>query len=255
MKLCCKYCGNEFSVYPSEYKRSKPKYCSNNCFTLDYYGSTKVLINCLNCGKEKTVFPADIKRGKAKFCSKECSVNYDKKQHLVEIKCEGCGKIFNRKSYKINDKRKFCSHECFLKTSSPLNNYLGINHPLWNGGNGKVGRKRTSETIKWRTKILSRDGYKCVICGSSERLEADHKWPISVAPHLEFEIENGRTLCHECHKRTFTYGAKNVLFLRFMKKLLKEITKNTPSPDEIIETANKVKEDYPELRGDNYESL
>ena len=60
----------------------------------------------------------------------------------------------------------------------------------------------------WRRLVLQRDGYRCVICGSKERLEADHVKPYSRVPELRFDVGNGRTLCHECHKKTDTYGGR-----------------------------------------------
>lgn len=88
----------------------------------------------------------------------------------------------------------------------------GVNHPNWKGGvtsaNARLAAKRRSGTKKWRQKILARDKYACTICGSNERLEVDHIKPISLFPDLALSLENGRTLCHECHKLTSTYGGK-----------------------------------------------
>jgi 5-methylcytosine-specific restriction endonuclease McrA len=47
-----------------------------------------------------------------------------------------------------------------------------------------------------------------VFCGSAENLEADHIQPKKLYPHLKYEVSNGRTLCHNCHTKTETYGGK-----------------------------------------------
>lgn len=61
--------------------------------------------------------------------------------------------------------------------------------------------KRTSnaDDKKWRKSVLQRDGYKCVECGSTDRLNAHHIKPWSQFPGLRRELSNGQTLCLTCH--------------------------------------------------------
>ena len=40
------------------------------------------------------------------------------------------------------------------------------------------------------------------------KLNADHIKPFSLFPELRFDLNNGRTLCVECHKKTDTYCEK-----------------------------------------------
>ena len=62
----------------------------------------------------------------------------------------------------------------------------------------------------WRSAVLRKDGYKCVLCGDDRKsvLEVDHIKPFSLFPELRFAIDNGRTLCINCHKKTKTYGGR-----------------------------------------------
>lgn len=46
-----------------------------------------------------------------------------------------------------------------------------------------------------------RDGWKCVRCGSRQRLEVDHIEPVRDRPDLGFELTNLQTLCGKCHGR------------------------------------------------------
>src|SRR5438477_7890883 len=75
---------------------------------------------------------------------------------------------------------------------------------------------------RWRVALFIRDKYKCVLCGQvGGWLEGDHHpIPLSVIIRefyiktvadalqcrLLWDIDNGRTLCHDCHERTPTYG-------------------------------------------------
>lgn len=48
-------------------------------------------------------------------------------------------------------------------------------------------------------------------------LEADHIKPYSLFPELRYEVDNGRTLCVDCHKKTPTWGKK---ILTYKKQLM-----------------------------------
>jgi hypothetical protein len=86
---------------------------------------------------------------------------------------------------------------------------LGINNPSWKGGITPINRViRTSKLYKlWRQMVFQRDNFTCVWCGAKDvYLNADHIKPFAYFPELRFYINNGRTLCVPCHKKTDTYG-------------------------------------------------
>lgn len=74
--------------------------------------------------------------------------------------------------------------------------------------NSETTRPNSPEYLHWRMACLVRDGHRCVSCNSTNRLEVDHIKPWSLYPGLRFDIANGRTLCHDCHAKTPTYGGK-----------------------------------------------
>jgi 5-methylcytosine-specific restriction endonuclease McrA len=91
---------------------------------------------------------------------------------------------------------------------------LGPKHWRWRGGEKRyVG----IDYKNWRKAIFERDNYTCQICGArngngkSIQLNADHIKPWADYPELRFDIDNGRTLCIECHRETDTYGRKLVM--------------------------------------------
>jgi len=58
--------------------------------------------------------------------------------------------------------------------------------------------KLTKEDKDWANKVKDRDGWCCVVCGNSERLNAHHI--IARENHeTKFEIDNGLSLCPKHH--------------------------------------------------------
>ncbi len=92
--------------------------------------------------------------------------------------------------------------------------FKGKNNPNWKGGVTPINEQvRKSIDYKiWRKAVFERDNYTCQCCGEKEKvsgkLEADHIKPLAYFPELRFAIDNGRTLCRECHKKTDTYLVK-----------------------------------------------
>ena len=88
------------------------------------------------------------------------------------------------------------------------------NHYCWKGGITPVNEKirKSLEYRIWRTAVFERDDYTCIWCGlksgngKAVTLHADHIKPFADYPELRFAIDNGRTLCVECHKKTCTWG-------------------------------------------------
>lgn len=84
-------------------------------------------------------------------------------------------------------------------------------HPNWKGGITPINQKiRSSQVYKaWRKAVFERDDYTCKKCGEKGGyLHADHIKPFSMFIEERFNIDNGRTLCRPCHRKTDTYGRK-----------------------------------------------
>ena len=88
----------------------------------------------------------------------------------------------------------------------------------WKGGITPINNaiRNSLEYKLWRKAVYERDNLTCVWCGKKggwnkntrERIviNADHIKPFALFPELRFAIDNGRTLCVNCHKTTSTYG-------------------------------------------------
>jgi len=89
-------------------------------------------------------------------------------------------------------------------------NRSGELHPCWQGGKtSEVNKLRNTKEYKlFRKTVLNRDNHMCTICSNTKSLEVDHIKPRYLYPELQFDINNGRVLCSDCHKKTETYGPK-----------------------------------------------
>src|SRR3990167_1496308 len=118
-------------------------------------------------------------------------------------KCLECGKTLGS-SYQA----KRCSRH-------RANHLMGENSPHWRGGKGTERHKLMGryEYRIWREAVFARDNWTCQKCG--ERgcyLEANHIKPWALYPELRYAIDNGETLCRNCHKQTDTWGIKALIY-------------------------------------------
>lgn len=182
-----------------------------------------IIKNCIICNKEFRVKP--YMENKAKFCSLKCfGINikgkkswiYGKKHNKESLKKMRIAKLLNPSKYWLG-KKFTIEHRGKISIGklghkAPKSAFKKGVHP-WN----YLGIKVLSELQKlhytreyrdWRKKVLTRDNYMCKSCESNEHLETDHIKPFSLYPEFRFDVNNGRTLCHECHKKTETYGSR-----------------------------------------------
>ncbi len=130
-----------------------------------------------------------------------------------ERQCKYCGEPLPRYITKIGRNkgfRKTCgSSECRSKACSNNGPKSGKDHPKWIVDRSSLKYRPRTEQNWWRKAIFERDNYTCKECGQyGGRLQADHILPYSTFPEARWNLDNGRTLCVECHKKTPTYARK-----------------------------------------------
>lgn len=151
-------------------------------------------------------------------------VPHNKGKGNVSFKCEACGSVVIDKPYR---RRRTCSKEC-------RGALRGKTH--WNYRDGGVAhhqRERMwAECKEWRLAVLRRDRRKCLACSSTKRLVAHHLDGWAKHPELRFDVDNGATMCHDCHwqfhRDTSHRHATKAMFNAWL-----EGRKRHPSPDRV----------------------
>ncbi len=115
------------------------------------------------------------------------------------------------------EQRRVLSEKAKIRSASPewrkmmSDRAKGEKSSLWRGGltSKNCTIRNSFEYRLWRSAVFERDSWTCIWCRKrGGKLEADHIKPFCFYPELRFAIDNGRTLCRDCHKKTDTYGSK-----------------------------------------------
>ena len=87
----------------------------------------------------------------------------------------------------------------------------GENNGSWKGG-ATPENKRIRNSIEfrlWREAIFARDNWTCQKCKTrGGKLHPHHIKAFADYPEIRFALDNGITLCKDCHKKTKNYGNK-----------------------------------------------
>lgn len=141
-------------------------------------------------------------------------------------------------------RRKMTDEEKKKHGLALVGKYKGEKHHFWKGGISGLRDliRHSFKYRQWRSDVFTRDDFTCQICGvrsgNGKRvdLNVDHIKlfaqiiqennikTVDEANDCEelWNINNGRTLCQECHRKTDSFGVKS-------HKLLKKLyeTRNT----------------------------
>lgn len=175
--------------------------------------STKMPYLC-KCGNSHEMSLANFKKGK------RCPACVGKTQWTLEIvravfRSHGC-ELIEEEYSGINAAMRYrcdCGNnsftslgnflkgvrckECGIKKLSGANNYL-YDPSLTDAHREK--KRLFPEYSVWRKQVLSRDNYTCNICGArGQRMHAHHLDSYARNPALRTDVDNGVTLCKECH--------------------------------------------------------
>ena len=139
---------------------------------------------------------------------------------LLGVECKYCRKIFIPKIYEINNRiasilnkvgsehNIYCSKKCKQSCSTYRQaRYTKDNKPYKE--NIRVDQKFWSDLVK------TRDNYTCQKCGVKEKIMyAHHIDPVINNPIESADIDNGITLCRNCHKKIHSSKGCSLLDLK-----------------------------------------
>ncbi len=175
----------------------------------EVYGFTKgytpwnkgehILITCKLCGK---VFDVEPNHSDRIYCSIDCSSKDRPKGYK--------NKFSARQPRTDEEKQKISKYQ-------QTHRRVGSDHPNYIDGGHRTERQKEMarcEYKNWRKSVFERDDYTCQMCGQyGGYLQVDHIKPWLLYPELRYDLNNGRTLCVPCHKKTDTWGllSRNVV--------------------------------------------
>ncbi len=141
-----------------------------------------------------------VKRGTELYVNvKDLPLNSEKK---VQYKCDICGGIYNiqYKGYITNCANKDMCKKCYYQL---LQDQSKEETPNYNPNLEAELRKRRNydgKIINWRKQVFIRDDYTCWKCGKKGGYKnAHHINPYHKNKELRYDVNNGITLCKECH--------------------------------------------------------
>lgn len=191
----------------AEYVRSKDKLdfiCSCGAAASIAFDKFRVGQRCVNCrGKragEKMRLSYDfVKRRFAEGGCELLSKEYEAFHEKLRYKCS-CGKeaYIAYAKFQAGQRCKYCkSDRISAKTRGSLN-------PAYKADKTdeqRIKDRKFPEYLEWRRKVYERDDYACQTCGMRGRtLNAHHIQSYAKFPELRTDIDNGITLCADCHK-------------------------------------------------------
>jgi len=214
-----------------------PKY-KNKSGKLIYKRGNKIKVKVTDLQKRsniKVLCKCDI-------CGKERWLNYNTYSDL----CENCFQKTNefKEMVRKTHKGRKCSEETKTKMkenswthcdrydeirleisermsgkNNPMFGKLGKQNPCWNPDLTDEERRKQHCVIgisRWRKKVKERDNQTCQCCGSKNHLEAHHINNFRDFKELRIDINNGITLCFECH------NGKNGIHAKYGRLTTKE---------------------------------
>lgn len=217
----CDYCGKIYSKhwhrYLSERNGVIEKDCCNECKKLKIQETALIKYGVNTVFKLKDIKNKISKTNLEKYGVENPFASDVIKDKICETNIEKYGFKTPLQNDVIKNKiKKTCLEKygetCFLKTL----NQTGENSPVWKGGVKHHRVERATGTyVNWRNSVYEKDNYTCQCCGKKNgfgetiKFNAHHINNWADYPELRYDVDNGITMCKECHNKFHSiYGKK-----------------------------------------------
>lgn len=190
------------------------------------------------CGHENTTdynHFSDQKVGRVcSKCSKSIRYSYDDvKQFFLDAGCELLEQEYKNCKTPMRFRAR-CGHASRIDLDHFLNDKtysklcLSCVNAAVRSGTLKLGR-RSLEMAQWREEVFKRDSYQCQFCGTNRSLNAHHLFSYKGYPQFAYDVENGVTLCRQCHSalHSFYPGVTTPQQFQDFKEILDTLEGNT----------------------------
>ena len=188
-----------------EYKGRGKIFCSNKC--RGDFNNIKVKKICKECDKEFKIHSSRSQKGGGKFCSNKCRGKSQQGSESwnrgLKLSIEHRRKISESHKGKTTWNKGMRGEYYLYPNGRTMPWLIGKNNPNWKEGitpeNERI--RKTKEYKEWAYRVKERDDYICCDCGErGKKLHSDHIKPFSIYPELRFNLDNGQTLCIDCHR-------------------------------------------------------
>lgn len=258
MEIICPTCNKIFKIKPNKIRainycsnecRRKGKYINCLHCNKSFYVSakSKKKFCCAKCGHtwrsqnmigEQAANYKGTGRYKCAICNNDF-ISYSKNPKYCSVLCKNKSLIKDR----ILKMCEYCKKEIWLCPSvvkwQALRGYKNFfcckkcefdykvaeNHPRWISDRSLVKDQYKSirwskEMCDWRKMVYERDKYICQMCFKKGiYLNAHHIKKFADYPNIRFDINNGITLCKDCHQKT--KGKEDIFEQQFMERIAK----------------------------------
>lgn len=206
--ICMKCCAVEpFSKRLLRHASTFCATCHGRQNAKRFFQRRGIILPCLECGWPCRMRPQALRQwlGRCKPCSQ---------RHLLDILGEEerqrrAGRLNDREIPEEERQRRAKDLRARLQAQGGILGgdafrFKKGNRPwTWKGGITPENKRirGSAEGLHWRRAVKERDDFTCQICGvRGGRLHSDHIKPFATHPESRFDLDNGRTLCVECHR-------------------------------------------------------